>query len=77
MTKETARYILITGAAGTGTTTLADALAKELSATHLEADDFCGCPVTRPICIWQTKRYEESACYMKCALMTVQWLPDQ
>ena len=40
MTNETARYILITGAAGTGTSTLAHALAKELSAPHLEADDF-------------------------------------
>ena len=40
MTKVNAHYILITGAAGTGTTTLAEALAKELSTTHLEADDF-------------------------------------
>ena len=48
MTKETARYILITGAAGTGTTTLADALAKELSATHLEADDFLWLPSNPP-----------------------------
>lgn len=44
MTKETARYILITGAVGTSTTTLADALAKELSTTHLEADDFLWLP---------------------------------
>lgn len=48
MTKETARYILITGAAGTGTTTLADVLAKELSATHLEADDFLWLPSNPP-----------------------------
>ena len=44
MTKETARYILITGAAGTGTTTLADALAKEPGTAHLEADDFLWLP---------------------------------
>lgn len=48
MTKETARYILITGAAGTGTTTLANALAKELSTTHLEADDFLWLPSNPP-----------------------------
>ena len=48
MTKETARYILITGAAGTGTSTLADALAKELSTTHLEADDFLWLPSNPP-----------------------------
>jgi len=48
MTKETARYILITGAAGTGTTTLADVLAKVLSATHLEADDFLWLPSNPP-----------------------------
>lgn len=48
MTKETASYILITGAAGTGTTTLADALAKELSTTHLEADDFLWLPSNPP-----------------------------
>ncbi|AZD80667.1 hypothetical protein C4K15_4108 [Pseudomonas chlororaphis subsp. aurantiaca] len=38
---------------------------------------FCGCRVTRHISIWQTKRSEESACYKKCALMAVPWLPDQ
>lgn len=48
MTKETARYILITGASGTGTTTLADALATELSTTHLEADDFLWLPSNPP-----------------------------
>lgn len=48
MTKETARYILITGAAGTGTSTLADALAKKLSTTHLEADDFLWLPSDPP-----------------------------
>lgn len=44
----TARYILITGAAGTGTTTLARALATQLSTTHLEADDFLWLPTTPP-----------------------------
>jgi hypothetical protein len=48
MKKETARYILITGAAGTGTTTLADVLAKELGTTHLEADDFLWLPSNPP-----------------------------
>ncbi|NNB17741.1 AAA family ATPase [Pseudomonas fragi] len=48
MTNETARYILITGAAGTGTSTLAHALAKELSAPHLEADDFLWLPSNPP-----------------------------
>ncbi|KAA8563298.1 Cytidylate kinase [Pseudomonas extremaustralis] len=48
MTKETARHILITGAAGTGTTTLADALGKALSATHLEADDYLWLPSDPP-----------------------------
>lgn len=48
MTNETARYILITGAAGTGTSTLANALAKELSTSHLEADDFLWLPSNPP-----------------------------
>jgi adenylate kinase family enzyme len=48
MTKETARYILITGAAGSGTTTLAGALAKELHTRHLEADDFLWQPSNPP-----------------------------
>lgn len=48
MTKETARYILITGAAGSGTTTLADALAKELHTRHLEADEFLWLPSNPP-----------------------------
>ncbi|AMB79448.1 hypothetical protein AV641_10420 [Pseudomonas fragi] len=48
MTKDTPRYILITGAAGSGTTTLADALAKELNTTHLEADDFLWLPGNPP-----------------------------
>lgn len=47
MTQDAARKILITGAAGTGTTTLAQALATALGATHLEADDFLWLP-TRP-----------------------------
>tara|TARA_R110002124_G_C8970602_1_gene515002 strand:- start:7977 stop:8246 length:270 start_codon:yes stop_codon:yes gene_type:complete len=48
MTNETVRYILITGAAGSGTTTLADALAEELSTNHLEADDFLWLPSNPP-----------------------------
>ena len=42
------RNILITGAAGTGTTTLARALAHELRATHLEADVFLWLPSYPP-----------------------------
>lgn len=42
------RYILITGAAGTGTTTLAQALAKQLHMTHVEADDFLWQPSDPP-----------------------------
>ncbi|WP_407314965.1 AAA family ATPase [Pseudomonas sp. nanlin1] len=42
------RYILITGAAGTGTTTLAQALANELRIQHLEADDFLWLPSDPP-----------------------------
>ncbi|MBX8514917.1 AAA family ATPase [Pseudomonas cichorii] len=48
MTNDTARYILITGAAGTGTSTLADALAKKLSTPQLEADDFLWLPSNPP-----------------------------
>lgn len=48
MAKETSRYILITGAAGTGTTTLADTLAAKLRVTHLEADDFLWLPSDPP-----------------------------
>ncbi len=48
MTKQTPHYILITGAAGTGTTTLAQALAKELHTPHLEADDFLWLPSDPP-----------------------------
>lgn len=48
MTKDIARYILITGAAGTGTTTIAEALATELRVMHLEADDFLWLPSDPP-----------------------------
>lgn len=48
MANDTARYILITGAAGTGTSTLADALAKKLSTPQLEADDFLWLPSNPP-----------------------------
>lgn len=42
------RHILITGAAGSGTSTLAAALASELGAAHLEADDFLWLPSNPP-----------------------------
>lgn len=42
------RNILMTGAAGIGTTTLARAFAYELCATHLEADDFLWLPSNPP-----------------------------
>jgi adenylate kinase family enzyme len=42
------QHILITGAAGSGTTTLANALAKELGMTHLEADDYFWLPSEPP-----------------------------
>lgn len=42
------QHILITGAAGSGTTTLANALAKELDMTHLEADDYFWLPSEPP-----------------------------
>lgn len=48
MTKKPVHHILITGAAGTGTTTLANVLAKELRTTHLEADDFLWLPSDPP-----------------------------
>lgn len=39
--------VLITGASGSGTTTLAAALAAQLHAVHLDADDFFWLP-TQP-----------------------------
>lgn len=40
--------ILITGAAGSGTSTLGAALAQRLGATHLETDDFFWLPTVPP-----------------------------
>ena len=48
MTSVAARYILITGAAGAGTTTLAAALARHLRCPHIEADDFLWLPSQPP-----------------------------
>ncbi len=45
--------ILITGASGSGTSTLGAALAKELGIAHLEADDYYWLPTTPP---FTTKR---------------------
>jgi uridine kinase len=45
--------ILITGASGSGTSTLGAALAKELGIAHLEADDYYWVPTTPP---FTTKR---------------------
>ncbi len=42
------RHVLITGAAGAGTTTLAQALAEAMGITHLEADDFLWLPSDPP-----------------------------
>jgi adenylate kinase family enzyme len=42
------QHILITGAAGSGTTTLANAVAKDLHAAHLEADDYFWLPSEPP-----------------------------
>ena len=50
MTKEIARYILITGAAGTCTTTLADALAKEVGTMLALTPNLPSCrDVTDPV----------------------------
>jgi hypothetical protein len=38
----------VTGASGSGTSTLADALAREIGGTHVEADDFYWLPSTPP-----------------------------
>lgn len=40
--------ILITGASGSGTSTLASALAAEIGGTHLDADDYFWLPTTPP-----------------------------
>src|ERR1017187_7546418 len=45
--------ILITGASGSGTSTLGAALAKELGIAHLDADDYYWMPTTPP---FTTKR---------------------
>ena len=45
--------ILITGASGSGTSTLGAALAKELGTAHLDADDYYWLPTTPP---FTTKR---------------------
>jgi len=41
-------YILVTGASGSGTSTLSSALAAELGIAHLEADDYFWLPTTPP-----------------------------
>ncbi len=45
--------ILITGASGSGTSTLGEALAKELGVAHLDADDYYWIPTEPP---FMTKR---------------------
>lgn len=45
---EAALRVLVTGAAGSGTSTLAAALARELGALHLEADDHFWVPGDTP-----------------------------
>jgi hypothetical protein len=41
-------YILVTGASGSGTSTLSSALAAELEIAHFEADDYFWLPTTPP-----------------------------
>lgn len=53
------QHILITGAAGSGTTTLANALAKELDMPHLEADDYFWLPSEPP---YQHRASREERC---------------
>jgi adenylate kinase family enzyme len=53
------QHILITGAAGSGTTTLASAQAKELGMTHLEADDYFWLPSEPP---YQHRASKEERC---------------
>ena len=69
------RNILITGAAGTGTTTLARALAHELRATHLEADVFLWLPSYPPYQHQVEKRSGVSAYFMRCAAQAGQLSP--
>ncbi len=57
------QHILITGAAGSGTTTLAIALAKVLGVTHLEADDYFWLPTELP---YQHRASREKRCQSFC-----------
>lgn len=57
-------HILITGASGSGTTTLGSALARTLSSRHLDADDFYWLPSSPP---FQHKRDHADRLRLACA----------
>ncbi|MGV6398078.1 AAA family ATPase [Pseudomonas caspiana] len=57
-------YILITGAAGSGTSTLGHELSEELSVRHLEADDYFWHPTEPP---YQQHVAKEQRCAMLLA----------
>ena len=54
-------YIHITGASGSGTSTLGAALAAELGVAHLEADDYYWLPTTPPFTS-KRDRFERLSC---------------
>jgi len=57
--------ILITGASGSGTSTLGAALAKELGIAHLDADDYYWLPTTPP---FTAKRDRADGCHRFSAM---------
>jgi adenylate kinase family enzyme len=67
------RHVLITGASGSGTTTLGAAVASELGVTHLDVDDFLWLPTDPPF-MRRREPLERGAMFAKATLGVERWV---
>ena len=67
------RRIHITGASGSGTTTLGAAVARAIEARHLDADDFAWLP-TKPPFVQRREPEERSAMFMAAIAGVERWV---